>query len=235
MHVLCKEHCSAECPCLSLSCVACSQFCLSAKAAWRLFIHDDNPQILWMPQMDAQRVQNSCLDTVAQSYISLRSHKAAAHKRTSCFLFAAIIDVFFEFYALVYQLNKLKLMTVNLYCYGSDLWSNKNDIRHGQNQRFLVRTAEWECSIADTSREQRAFCKTLCSFLLLFSFPHLFFLYGSAALSDVVIPDGLVLCGEQTRRILHWKYKNMSACGHDYGSLDHLSAPKITSRPHGEK
>lgn len=74
MCVLCKEHCSAECPCLSLSCVPCWKFCPLAKAAWRLFIHCDNPQILWMPCMDARRVQSGCLDTVAHSYISLRSH-----------------------------------------------------------------------------------------------------------------------------------------------------------------
>lgn len=28
--------------------------------------------------------------------------------------------------------------------------------------------------------------------------------------------------------------ENMSACGHHYGSLDHLSTPEITSRPRGE-
>lgn len=44
-------------------------------------------------------------------------------------------------------------MTVNLYSLGTNC-SNKNDIRHGQNQRSLVRTAEWECSTPDTSRVQ---------------------------------------------------------------------------------
>lgn len=63
-----------------------------------------------------------------------------------------LIDATFEFYALTYQLNAIKLMTVNLYSYGSDLWGNKNDARHGRNQQFRVRTAEWECSSADTSR-----------------------------------------------------------------------------------
>ena len=63
--------------------------------------------------MDAQRVQNGCSDTVAHSYISLGSHKVAAHKRTSCYSYAAIINVTFEFYALMYELNAIKLMTVN--------------------------------------------------------------------------------------------------------------------------
>lgn len=73
-------------------------------------------------------------------------------KSTSSSSKAAISAVFFELYALVYKLSKLKLMTVNLYSYVSDLWSNKNDTRRGQNQRFLVGTAEWECS--DPRREQ---------------------------------------------------------------------------------
>lgn len=68
-----------------------------------------------MPRVDAQRVQNGCLDTVAHSYISFGSHKAAAHKRTSCYSCAAIIDIISEFYALMYQLNEIKLMTVNPY------------------------------------------------------------------------------------------------------------------------
>lgn len=53
----------------------------------------------------------------------------------------------------MYQLNELKLMTVNLCSYGADLWSNKNDKRHRQNRRFLVGTAEWECYTADSSGE----------------------------------------------------------------------------------
>lgn len=61
-----------------------------------------------------------------------------------------ITDIISE---LMYQLNEIKLMTVHLYSYGTDLWSNKDDIWHGQNQRFLLRTAEWECFTADTCRE----------------------------------------------------------------------------------
>lgn len=78
-----------------------------------------------MPCMDAQRVPNGCPDTVAHSYISFGSHKASAHKRTSCSSYAAITDIISEFNALMYQLNEIKLMTVNLYSYSTDLWSNK--------------------------------------------------------------------------------------------------------------
>lgn len=69
------------------------------------------------------------------------------------FIYAAVIEIISELYSLMYQLNELKLMTVNLCSYGADLWSNKNDKRHRQNRRFLVGTAEWECYTADSSGE----------------------------------------------------------------------------------
>lgn len=82
--------------------------------------------------MDALRIQNGCPDTVAHSYISLGSHKVTAHKRTPCYSYAAVLDAISELYALVYQLNER--MTVNLYSYGTDLWSNKNDIQYSKDK-----------------------------------------------------------------------------------------------------
>ncbi len=81
-----------------------------------------------MPCVDAWRVLTGCLDAVAHSYISFGLHKVAAHKRTFCYSKAAIIDIISEFYALMYQLNEIKLMIVNLDSYSTDLWSNKNDL-----------------------------------------------------------------------------------------------------------
>lgn len=63
------------------------------------------------------------------------SRKVAAHKRTSC-------DSYMECNAIMYELNAIRLMTVNLCSYGSNLWGNKNDTRRGQNRQCLVRTAE---------------------------------------------------------------------------------------------
>lgn len=52
-------------------------------------------------------------------------------------------------------------------------WSNKNDLQHEQNRRFLVVTAEWGRSVNDSRREQQAFSAAFSVpfFLSLLLFP----------------------------------------------------------------
>lgn len=69
--------------------------------------------------------------------------------------FIRFFDTISGFYALLFQLNKIKLKSVNLCFQGTDLYSHKNDKQRGPNQQFPVQTAEWRCFISDVNGGMR--------------------------------------------------------------------------------